>query len=117
MTTFSKQNISDFYPENIHQRIYRMARKPNISLFFLMIIKKSLLKFKRYHYGTHRNTRMSFPPLQLCIVTVFVLSTAITYQRCMTTVAPHTIMLCCDFFFRFKLNQHAAESEDDLKSC
>lgn len=34
MTTFSKQNISDFYPENIHQRIYRMARKPNISLFF-----------------------------------------------------------------------------------
>lgn len=31
MTTFSKGNISDFFPENTHQRIHRVARKSSTS--------------------------------------------------------------------------------------
>lgn len=59
MTAFNKGNLSDFYPENIHQRIHRMARKPK-TFIFLMIIKKSSLKFKRYHYSKHRIVRNTY---------------------------------------------------------
>lgn len=46
MTAFNKGNLSDFYPENIHQRIHRMARKPK-TFFFLMIIKKVIIEIQK----------------------------------------------------------------------
>lgn len=84
-----------------------MARKPNTT-FFLMIIKKSLLKFKRFHCSIYRNTNKDE-----------FLTFTILYCYCLCSKDSNYIQVLHDnysttyyygfavIFFRFMFNKHA----------